>query len=567
MGGNAQMDDMFEPLENEDQRERPDDFNTNTPPQPESLPGDGDFEEYDGIEIGSGPPKGGLEEYDGVYIGAPPLPHAQQPVAPQPQQPAAPPTLAPGASYDDVLSQYRSRRADTEETAPPQQQLPSESVREPSDDTERLSDTAALDAVFSGQRNPTPTHEIETPRADSAADRDDTYVLEQLFGEHVDYEDIPATRGKRKSKVVKRRSDADELTQSASDDEDGEGFQLGNSQWTSPGFKTSARSAKTKQSARSETDSTDSGDDEDAPRPKKKKKQKETSRAKTFWKVFIPLTLLIIVLAVLLVVAEPWVPAEDAGYTEPELKVIGTQYLTVGGTLELNQYLGENEQLNEIEYDEQLITLVDTGSGPALMALGEWERSDVRLHTGEIQVPERTLKEISIFGLDATKPYNNLRDFLRRILGIEDARDERTELRDIGYYELRIVIQGHPTIKNTEVLTLYTGEELICDIGLGDGERVLTLRVSPQSAASVMPYAHDVENEERYGVVAKEEEGPITVSAAIGFMKDGKFVTQRTVEFAVNIMPSDEADENEQQSNYSYITIGSDGYFVFDEDE
>ncbi len=163
-------------------------------------------------------------------------------------------------------------------------------------------------------------------------------------------------------------------------------------------------------------------------------------------------------------IAEPWVrPAQD-DYTAPTgYETIEPATIGVGEHWSFGVELDFNERISDIIVNDP--DILQAGEGE-VVALGEYYKTSVTFAITEASLPaQQYVHSIRLGSIDLSDEYNALRSWLRSLLGIEQPRPERTELRTLRLCEQFITVSGLDAVAVTEpVLSLEEGDEEIIEL-------------------------------------------------------------------------------------------------------
>ena len=151
---------------------------------------------------------------------------------------------------------------------------------------------------------------------------------------------------------------------------------------------------------------------------------------------------LLLILAGTAVIGEIWKKGERDDYRYPEAQIVSSETLKVGENWTIPEILlGENEKIDHLEVSDDDILKLE---GQTVTALGQFFRADVKVYTGEIEIPKKQprYENAVLFGHDFTDFLNNYRGWVRNLLGVEKKQPERTELRMLKIYEYDFEISG-----------------------------------------------------------------------------------------------------------------------------
>jgi hypothetical protein len=241
----------------------------------------------------------------------------------------------------------------------------------------------------------------------------------------------------------------------------------------------------------------------------------------------------------LVVVAEPWTPAEADEYFPPQpVSLGGTVDMAVGEVYSLDVPLGENERISSVvSPDDDILSVIDYN----VTAMGEWESAKVVITTMEAELPPSEPKPLKILGIDLTAPYNSLRTGLRELFGIEKRDAAPRELRVLGIYEQEFRVKGYDVITAPMAINLYTNDYCDLTVNVPDGREVeFQYEGGVVSVEKTLP---SPEGFVTYTARSSESTGTGKIIAKMGFFKDGKFVTTSAVEFNVEIVAQPDPGE------------------------
>ena len=240
----------------------------------------------------------------------------------------------------------------------------------------------------------------------------------------------------------------------------------------------------------------------------------------------------VVLIGGMVIIAEPWVPAAQDDYTEPQPQPYGQEVvLGVGQSLELSVPLGENEQVfMTTSSDADVLSCADD----FVTAIGEWDSVTVTVVTQEKEVPQAEPKPFKIFGLDLTKTYNGLRAGLRDLLGIEKKIPPRTEPRTLSVYQLQFSIRGYSTETMTTPINLYTGDRCSMTLDIPEG-----METQFECEKNLVSVSEGLLQDDIWGYIASSGQalGQGRLTVRIGFMKDDRFVITGALVYRVEVLP------------------------------
>ena len=263
--------------------------------------------------------------------------------------------------------------------------------------------------------------------------------------------------------------------------------------------------------------------------------------------VFAAAAVVALLAAGMVVIAEPWVKAGEE-YTVPGRESYGgVTQLKIGETHDVLLELGENERIASVYTPDNDVINVSNGR---VTGLGEWDSAKVTVTTTEIEVPKPEQKEIKLFGLDISKPYNSVRVYLRNLFGIEKKQPARTELRVLHIYELEFCVKGYTPAKAPISINLFTNDSCQITINHPEGTEIVF-----EYEGNVIEIEKTLPSEDgsiTYIAKSFESVGTGKIIAKIGFFKDGRFVTTAAVEFDVEVLEQPADGEEAVFTNGDY---------------
>lgn len=265
------------------------------------------------------------------------------------------------------------------------------------------------------------------------------------------------------------------------------------------------------------------------PKTRRQKRARENKMRRGVLATIIVAAALLLVAGGAVLLAQPWVPAPDDGYVAPTpTPVLDPVQIAVGETAPIRVDLGDNERIDTVTTPDNDVIRIE---GDGVTGVGEWSGAVVTVQTCEIQPPAAQPIPFKVLGIDLTAPYNAARGWLRQVFGIEQAPTDSGQPRPLNIYEITVDVIGYPTTASDTPINLYNLDQH-------------TLRMPELRDDEEVRFAY---NEDRLSVDADPAEtgvfylrsgvilGTDTVTATVGFYKDGIFVPMRAVTYAVEI--------------------------------
>lgn len=165
---------------------------------------------------------------------------------------------------------------------------------------------------------------------------------------------------------------------------------------------------------------------------------------------------LVLVIAALVIVMEPWVKQELADI-EPENRTLSAIDLAVGDTHDIVIDLADNERVISFVSDSPLsVTVNDDGM---VEAIAQYDA-----------IITATVSEIEYLQPELTG-YQKFRSELRILFGIDERIDPATlEPRDLYYYEIPVIVGDVPVTEGEYDIEIQVGDQIILDIDLDENE-------------------------------------------------------------------------------------------------
>lgn len=248
--------------------------------------------------------------------------------------------------------------------------------------------------------------------------------------------------------------------------------------------------------------------------PKKTRPEKKRGRG---WGIAF-VCLLAIALIGAAIIAEPWVPAVKDSYTLPAIKELPKRTLAVNENYLFEITLADNEQIKSVEIaDPDILALSENNA--SVTAKGAYFRTTLNITTSEIALPEYSYPHtVVLFGKDYSEPYDNLRGWLRELIGVETRLQARTELRVLARYTQTLTVTGMDAVtapSPTDIAAfLQNGVTLEVPVDAGDD---IMLASSNETTATVT--LNKIENGTALFTVAGVADTKTKVTATVGFWK------------------------------------------------
>ncbi|MEG0751980.1 MAG: hypothetical protein RR998_09785 [Oscillospiraceae bacterium] len=261
-------------------------------------------------------------------------------------------------------------------------------------------------------------------------------------------------------------------------------------------------------------------------KPKKYKKKVTLSnvtarrpRKVNKWVVAVIVTLTLVV-ALSLIIAEPWVrPALDTYVAPTEPETLPNATIELGESYAFGIELADNEQIsNVVVKDADILEVMMEGDiEKGVKALGEFPDTSVTFEVSELSLPRKQYAHtIEFAGFSLTQPYDAVRSWFRSTLGIEKTISVRTELRILRLYEQKIAVSGTDRVTTSQpAITLKKGDTEDIELVLAQRE---SAGMTTSDAAVVSVRAKDEDTSGTFAIKAVGT-GKASIVARIGFWK------------------------------------------------
>lgn len=271
----------------------------------------------------------------------------------------------------------------------------------------------------------------------------------------------------------------------------------------------------------------------DKPNTEKPDKPRNKKKRGVLIAVIAVVSVLVLLVGGAVLIAQPWIPAPDGSYVAPDpVRVSEPMEIRVGEMREIVLPLGPNERISFVSTPDSDVLAITESS---ILGLGEWDGIIVTVQVMGTEPVQAEDEPFKVLGMDLT----NLRSRLRLLFGIDEPKEEEQDPRVVAIYEIVVNITGHDTKEILTPINIYTEDMFhIVLPDLLEGQEVVfeyddTLLLIEPSATDWGTFV----------VTSGEVPGTGSITATVGFYKDGTFVTVRAFTYTFEILPRPEEGE------------------------